>query len=258
LENCRLDTILALDCDYGVIPTRNKDGKGQSVFHLASIRKAVDKTGKLEIIAAPQKVQGAQQSFSQALASALEIRQDSPFFLNCLLADLQKSLGNAIIHKNLSSIANGGMIKMTPMCSYFGEPKRSKTNGAHHKNNDKELAAMVQKWTGYSQWSTVLPAQEIYYRKVVVLPIIWEFSDWDAKGEIDVLKTTFKTYFDYQVEETFKIVDHVDAQECLEKKIRSYVDQALITTLSQNDLLIILYNGHGMDGYQNSCDLMWT
>ncbi|CZR55521.1 uncharacterized protein PAC_05409 [Phialocephala subalpina] len=256
LENGKPDTILALDCDYGVIPTMNRDGEGQSAFCLASTRKSGGKTGKLEIIAAPQRSQNIGQSFSQTLAGALEERQGSPFSLDRLLADLQKIMGD-VIHKNLSAVANGGKIKITPVCPLVERPNRSKTSGASHGNQDKEIAAAAQKWTEDSRWSTVLPAREGYYKKVVVLPIAWEISDWDAKRELEDLKTAFETNFNYQVEETFLISDDANAQQAIETKIGYYVDRALINALSHNDLLIVLYNGHGMDGYKNGCNMMW-
>jgi hypothetical protein len=257
LENGTPDTILVLDCDYGIIPTMTHDGDGLSAFRLASTRKAGGKTGKLEIIAAPQKAQNSEKSFSQALASAIQERTDSPFSFDRLVTDLQKKLKGTIVHRNLSSIAHGGKIKMKPISILPSRPSRSKATGARRESQDTELAVMAQKWNDSSQWSTVLPAREGYYKKVVVQPIAWKVSDWDAEREIEDLKTTFKTHFDYQVEETFLIPDDVNAQELLETKIRAHIDKNLIRVLSNNDLLIIIYNGHGMDGYNNSCNMMW-
>ena len=261
LENGTPDTILLIDCDYGIVPTMTHDGDGLSAFRLAAPRTASGKTGKLEIIAAPQKPDKAQDSgasFSQALAGAFRERTDSPFSLDRLVTDLQKKLGDTIVHRNLSSIASGGKIKMKPIAILPRRLSRSKASGTRRQSQDTELAVMAQKWNDYSQWSTVLPAREGCYKKVVVQPIAWKVSDWDAEREIEDLKATFKTHFDYQVEETFLIPDDINAQEILETKIRTHIDKNLFRALSNNDLLIIIYNGHGMDGYKNNCNMMWV
>jgi len=127
-------------------------------------------------------------------------------------------------------------------------------------NSSKTLIVIVGPTASGKTAAAIAVAK--YYNTVVVQPIAWkasewEVSEWDAEGEIEELKNIFRTYFDYQVEETFLIRNNANAQQSLEKKIRLYVDKGSKKALPQNDLLIVPYNGHGMDGYKNGCKMMW-
>jgi hypothetical protein len=131
------------------------------------------------------------------------------------------------------------------------------------EKEEAEIVGRVREWNGYAQWSKILPAREVCQDncRVVVLPIIWEKSDWQANQETEALRTKFKTHFNYEVKDTFIIPDTPDPQGLLKEEIDSYIGISQKTStkaLSAGDLLIILYNGHGSNGHKNGWNMNWT
>lgn len=257
LENYKADIILALDCDYGNISTINRDRDGALGFHRISTRKDSTQVGKLEVIATLRKAPSTLQSFGVTLAEILEARQDSSLSVDRLLSDLEKTFGSLIIYENISPSTNVGKIEMIPMCPLPRMSHDSKAEEVLCDDQERELVEMVKKWNDSPQAPIRTPAREGYYGKVVVQPIIWRVSDWDARAETELMRAAFKKHFDYQVEEIFAIQDNINSQQLLEAKIQSFLEQGSTKMLTENDLLIIVYNGHGMDGAKSSCNMMW-
>ncbi|KAK6080206.1 tyrosine-protein phosphatase non-receptor type 6 [Seiridium cupressi] len=117
------------------------------------------------------------------------------------------------------------------------------------------LQSLIDDRNETSRWSQILPTRNGLYRKVVVLPIAWDppETSFSPKNELHALIDAFKNHFDYTVQDIFGIPGNDDAQEELDREVRLHLDP-----LDSRDLLVVIYNGHGRDGYTNSHNMIFA
>lgn len=86
-----------------------------------------------------------------------------------------------------------------------------------------------------------VPPRRLGYRKVRIVPVVWAHTECRAfKNEINLLLEVFRKYFDYDHRSFVEIKDSNNAAGQFQEQM-SKATQGLST----NDLLIIIYDGHG-------------
>jgi hypothetical protein len=259
LEQQRTDSLIILHCDYGTVPTRNPDGEGYSVFHRVSSQKKSSPVGNVEIIATPQKNGGMEDKFTHVLIDALTSQQKPSFTIHSLAIDMQKMLEKIrLVHKNISHGSTGKDVRMTRYQRSHGRVSSEYSISSSTFQDGQHSHSDENRWI-CSQWSTSLLAREGIYNQVVVQPILWEPSICDLDNlddEINLLCNVFRKMFEFDIRPTHYIDDNNGAQDVLTKKMQSFTHHT--SAIASNDLLIVLYNGHGGDGYDFDCDMIWS
>jgi len=101
--------LLILDCNYGSVPSRNRDGEGYSAFTQDESADERPIHGKTEILAAPQldhpPTGPGTISFTHAIGHAFEKLRDGPFTVNQLHVNLigMQGLAATPVYLNLSA-----------------------------------------------------------------------------------------------------------------------------------------------------------
>jgi len=252
--------LLILHCDFGVIPTRNRDGEGHSVFCRVLTQRTTPPAGNFEIIAAPQNIETAEDTFTNVFLDVLKSQQKKTFTIHSVAVEMEEKLAN-IIRKNISPENTGrSAIRMTrtdpyhPRVSSEYSMSSSSRQDWHHSELDDN------RWINSQSLKSLL-AFEGLYNTVIVQPILWEPRVSDLSNldrEVNQLCNVFMRHFDFKISPTHLINDNHDRQDILAQKMRSFTNQTSPTALSENDLLIVLYNGHGGDGYDFNCNMIWS
>lgn len=91
-----------------------------------------------------------------------------------------------------------------------------------------------------------------------MLPIRWEYSGFDAKGEIGLLCSVLKEHFNVMIEAELVLQSNGNAQSQLENRLDRYIGRGFTDTLASQDLLVVIYNGHGDDGFQHRTNMIFA
>jgi hypothetical protein len=124
------------------------------------------------------------------------------------------------------------------------------------------VSSDLKAWVGQRNQSSELTAasstRQGDYRRVLVLPIRWENSGFDAKGEIGLLRSVLKDHFNCVIEADLVLQSNGDAQTQLENHLDKHIGSSATDTLASQDLLVVIYNGHGGDGFQHRTNMIFT
>jgi len=133
------------------------------------------------------------------------------------------------------------------------EPATQPTKSPRVSN---DLTAWVKQRNQISQLTAASSTRQGYYGKVLVLPIRWENSGFDAKGEIGLLRSVLKDHFTFKIEADLVLQSHGDAQGQLRKRIDKYIRSNATEALASQDLLVVIYNGHGADPFDHKAQMI--
>lgn len=119
-----------------------------------------------------------------------------------------------------------------------------------------DLTTWVEQRNKVSPLNAASSTRQGEYRRVHVVPIRWGKSDWDAKGEMDSLRSVFNDHFDYRIDPDLILPPDGDAQHKLDTYFSGYVHPGSENALASQDLLIVIYNGHGADGFRTRGEMI--
>jgi hypothetical protein len=137
------------------------------------------------------------------------------------------------------------------------EPARPMTKSIRVSN---DLTAWVDQRNQSSQLTAASSTRQGEYRKVVVLPIRWEkyAGDlFDAEDELRLLRSVLKDHFHCTIEADLVLKSNGDAQGQLKACFDKYPRPNTKDTLASQDLLIVIYNGHGEDGFKHNASMVF-
>ena len=139
--------------------------------------------------------------------------------------------------------------------AYAHEPATQLTKSTRVSN---DLTAWVEQRNQSSELTAASLTRQGDYRRVLVLPIRWEYSGFDAKGEIGLLCSVLKEHFNVMTEAELVLQSNGNAQSQLENRLDRYIGRGFTDTLASQDLLVVIYNGHGDDGFQHRTNMIFA
>jgi hypothetical protein len=119
-----------------------------------------------------------------------------------------------------------------------------------------QLTSWVEQRNRVTELMAVSSTRQGEYSKVVVLPIRWADSDWNATQEIQLLRSAFEDHFNYQVRPDLVLPSNDNAQSEVESHFNAYTEPGSTNALTSKDLLIAVYNGHGADGFKHKGEMI--
>jgi hypothetical protein len=142
-----------------------------------------------------------------------------------------------------------------PFHTHANEPA---TQLAKSPRVSNDLKAWVRQRNQSSELTAASSTRQGNYRRVLVLPIRWDRSGFDAKGEIGLLRSVLKDHFNFTIEADLVLRSNDDAQSRLKKHFDKYIHPSSADILASQDLLVVIYNGHGDDGFDNNTNMIFT
>lgn len=142
-----------------------------------------------------------------------------------------------------------------PFYAQAQEPATQMTKSLRVSN---DLTAWVQQRNQTSELTAASSTRQGEYRKVLVVPIRWKDCDFDSKAEIGLLLSVLDDHFNFTIEPDLILRSNDDAQSQLERRFEKYIHSRSGETLASQDLLIVIYNGHGADGFEYNADMIFA
>lgn len=121
-----------------------------------------------------------------------------------------------------------------------------------------DLTAWVDQRNESSQLAAASSTRQGEYRKVLVVPVRWRDCDFKAEDEIALLRSVLNDNFNLTIEPDLVLLSNDDAQKQLEERFNKYIDPSSGDALASQDLLIVIYDGHGADGFFNNSDMIFA
>ncbi|KAH8879230.1 hypothetical protein GQ53DRAFT_854997 [Thozetella sp. PMI_491] len=134
--------------------------------------------------------------------------------------------------------------------------------GCEVSDEDSYFDAIVQRWNCDEELRHIVLPQRANHDTVRVLPIMWSETGFIPRqeewliDEMQNVRAQFLNYFDYEVEEIFRIPTQ-NCQQALTDLIRQYTEDGNPKQLRANDLLIVIYSGHGKDTLGEDGSAVW-
>jgi hypothetical protein len=135
------------------------------------------------------------------------------------------------------------------------EPARPMTKSVRVSN---DLTAWVDQRNESSQLAAASSTRQGEYRKVLVVPVRWRDCDFEAEDEIGLLRSVLNDNFNLTIEPDLVLLSNDDAQKQLEERFNKYIDPSPGDALASQDLLIVIYDGHGADGFSHNSEMIFA
>jgi hypothetical protein len=145
---------------------------------------------------------------------------------------------------------------VSPGLPFYARNPATSLTKSHRVSND--LTTWVEQRNQSSVLTAASSTRQGNYRRVLVLPIRWEKCDFNADGEIGFLRSVLQDHFNFTIEADLVLPSNNDAQNQLDRRFKEYLQPGSTKTLASQDLFVVIYNGHGADGFYENSNMIFA